>query len=241
MLCAVMSSTARALIGLAAIAAALAGCTAATDGSGTVATSPARTSPDFPSGTATTGAASSPAGSASAPSGPPKSGTHPVPSTPLKTATVHASDGRDYVIKIWAHVHNATCFDHAYGQPMIDFLIKHPCQGLDRYLGTTTVNGNPVGFAESVTGFPGTASDPYANSGAFTQLERTDGTGSIKDLFREGYRLPLGPPSVPSSEAFDVLGQDNGVTVWDAWYLRDTTPPNDPSLLQMMKDIFLQF
>ena len=125
---------------------------------------------------------------------------------------------------------DGTCFDHAYGQQMIAFLIKHPCRGLERYLGTTTVNGNPVGFAESVTGFVGTAKDPYANSNEFTRLEKADGTGSISDLLREGYRLPLGPPSVPASEAFSVLGQDNGVTVWDVWYLADTTPPNDPAL-----------
>jgi hypothetical protein len=103
------------------------------------------------------------------------------------------------------------------------------------------VDGNPVGFAESVTSFAGTASDPYVYSREFTRLENADGTGSISDLLREGYRLPAGPASVPASEAFHVLGQDNGVTVWDAWYLADTTPANDPKLIEMMEDIFLQF
>jgi hypothetical protein len=242
MLCAVTSYPGRAFVGLAVIALALAGCSSTTKGSGASAPSAsAKSSHDFPSVTGTgTIAGSSPAGSPPE-SGPPASTTHPVPSTPLKTVSVHAPSGTTYLVKIWADVKDATCFDHAFGQAIITFLIKHPCQGLERYLGTTTVHGNPVGFAESVTGFRGTAKDPYANSNEFTRLENSDGTGSINDLLREGYRLPAGPTSVPSSEAFYVLGQDNGVTVWDVWYLADTTPANDPALIQMTKDIFLQF
>jgi hypothetical protein len=243
MLCAVMSSPGPAFAGLIATAALLvAGCTSTTDGSGTPASSgSANSSHDFPSASDSGPTlASSPAGPASG-SGSPSASTHPVPSRPLKTVTVHAPSGTNYVVKIWADVKDPSCFDHAYGKPMVTFLIKHPCQGLERYLGTTAVKGNPVGFAESVTGFPGTASDPYAYSNAFTRLENADGTGSISDLLREGYRLPLGPPSVPASEAFRVISQDNGVTVWDMWYLADTTPQNDPALLQMAEDIFLQF
>jgi hypothetical protein len=243
MLCAVMSYPGRAVAALVATGAlALAGCTSTVDGTGTPAPSASGTSThDFPSGSAPgPTAGSSPAGPSSD-SGSPAPTTHPVPSTPVKTVTVHAASGTTYLVKIWAHAKHTTCFDHAYGQPMVAFLIKHPCQGLERYLGTTTVNGNQVGFAESVTGFRGTANDPYANSNAFSRLENSDGTGSISDLMREGYRLPVGPPSVPASEAFRVIGQDNGVTVWDMWYLVDTTPPNDPALLQMAEDLFLQF
>ena len=46
--------------------------------------------------------------------------------------------------------------------------------------------------------------------------------------------------SVPSSEAFNVLGQDNGVTVWDVWYLDAPTPPNTKPLIKMTQDLFLQ-
>lgn len=243
MLCAVMSSPGRAVAGLIAAAAlALAGCTSTVDGSGTAAPSSGRNSShDFPSGSAAGPTAGSSSGGPSSGSGSSSPTTHPAPSTPLKTVTVHAASGTNYVVKIWFDVKDRSCFDHAYGQPMVAFLIKHPCQGLERYLGTTTVNGNPVGFAESVTGFRGTAADPYSTTNAFTDLENSDGTGSISDLLREGYRLPLGPPAVPASEAFRVVGQDNGVTVWDMWYLADTTPPNDPSLMQMALDLFLQF
>lgn len=152
-----------------------------------------------------------------------------------------SSDGRTYPVKIWAAVKDATCFDHAYGTAMITFLTQHPCAGLERVLGTTTVDGRGVGFAESSTAFPAPASDPYRYASRFENLERADGTGSINDLLREGYRLPSGPTAVPPSEAFNVLGQDDGVTVWDAWYLDGPTPDNDKDLIQMTKDLFLQF
>lgn len=243
MLSAVTSSRARAVAGLLALSLAVAGCSSTTAGSGdTVTSATASSSPDFP-----TGVAGSPSGESSAPtrsvtsSGAPTSGDHPVPASPLKTVTVHAQENRTYVVEIWAQVHDDSCFDHAYGQQMIAFLIQHPCHGLDRYLGTTTVGGRPAAFAESVTGFSGTAKDPYVNSTEFTRLEEADGTGSINDLLREGYRLPSGPGAVPAAEAFNVLGQDNGVTVWDAWYLDGATRTNDSALVQMTKDIFLQF
>jgi hypothetical protein len=154
---------------------------------------------------------------------------------------VHATDGTTYIVKIWADVQDATCFDHAYGQQTITFLTQHPCRGLRRYLATTTVDGRPVGFAESQTGFAGTPQDPYRWSSRFMQLERADGTGSINDLMREGYRLSSGPTAVPSSEAFNVLGQDNGVSVWDVWYLDGSTPNQEPALIKMTGDLFLQF
>jgi hypothetical protein len=155
--------------------------------------------------------------------------------------TVHASDATTYVVKLWADVQTATCFDHAYGQPMIDFLTQHPCNGMTRYLGTTTVNGRPVGFAETSTGFRGTAQDPYIYAGQFRRLVETDGTGSINDLLREGYRLPSGPTQVPSPDAFNCVGQDSGVTVWDVWYLDGSTPNNAKALVKMTSDLFLQY
>jgi hypothetical protein len=219
----------------------LAACTSTTSGDGS-AEVPTRagssTTADFPIAPATSEPSvepTTPVASTSA-----TSTIHPAPQTPARTVTVHAA-AAVYVVKIWWEVEDDSCFDHAYGQQMIAFLIQHPCHGLDRYLGTTTVGGRPAAFAESVTGFSGTAKDPYVNSAEFTRLEEADGTGSINDLLREGYRLPSGPSAVPAAEAFNVLGQDNGVTVWDAWYLDGATPANDSALVQMTKDIFLQF
>jgi predicted small secreted protein len=245
MLTAVIFPRARAVILLLAASAVLAACSSTTDGSGETATSPASvsTTPDYPTGIAGTpsGTVGTPSASVPNPSSGSGSGVQPVPGSPLKTVTVHASDGAAYVVQIWADVKDGSCFDHAYGQPMITFLTQHPCRGLERFLGTTTVHGRPVGFAESVTSFSGTATDPYKTSGDFRRLVEKDGTGSISDLLREGYRLPSGPDAVPSPDAFNCLGQDNDVTVWDAWYLDGSTPDNDPALVRMTSDIFLQF
>jgi hypothetical protein len=152
-----------------------------------------------------------------------------------------AASAATYVVRIWADVADDTCFDHAYGQAMITFLTQHPCRGLQRYLATTTVHGRPVAFAESRTSFAGPPADPYVYSSKFARLEQADGTGSINDLLREGYRLPRGPTTVPPAEAFAVIGQDNGVTVWDAWYLDAPTRDGDKALIAMTKDLFLQF
>lgn len=229
-------------IGLLA-AAFLAGCASTTSGSGSVtgaASSSRSSTPDFPTGSATAGppVASTPRAEPSETSGP---ATHPVPSAPLKTITVHTAEGVTYVVKLWADVEDDTCFDHAYGSPVITFLTKHPCTGLRRVLGTTAVKGRPVGFAESATGFHSPGSDPYKWASAFIKLEEQDGTGSINDLLREGYRLPSGPTSIPSSQAFNVIGQDEGVTIWDAWYLDGPTPDNDKALIKMTVDLFLRF
>jgi hypothetical protein len=234
----------RVLGGLVAVVA-LAACSPTTSGSGSGGNSPtsaAGSSADFPA-ESLTAPASTPSVAGPTETAPPTgtSTIHPAPSAPLRTATVRAGDGTTYVIKIWADVRNDTCFDHAYGQPVVTFLTQHPCQGLQRVLGTTTVNGRPVAFAESALGFNGPPSDPYKYASEFSTLVRKDGTGNVTDLLREGYRLPHGPTSVPYPDAFNCVGQDQGVTVWDAWYLDGPTPNNDKALVRMTTDIFLQF
>ena len=229
------------VLGALAAAALVAGCASTTNGRGgaevpTSATS--STTPDFPIAPATSEPpleATTPVASTSA-----TSTIHPAPPTPVRTVTVNTHEGTVYLVKIWWDVRNRTCFDHAYGT-IVNFLTTHPCSGLERYLATTTVNGRPVAFAESATGFPGTPRNLYGEAGRFSELEQANGTGSLNDLLREGYRLPSGPTSIPPGEAFNVLGQDQGVTVWDAWYLDGATPTNDPALIKMTQDLFLQF
>ena len=46
---------------------------------------------------------------------------------------------------------------------------------------------------------------------------------------------------MPSSDAFNVLGQDAGVSVFDVWYLDGATRHNDRALVHMTQNIFLQF
>jgi len=161
---------------------------------------------------------------------------------PLRTVTVSTTiSGKTYVIKVWAERKDATCAEHAYGTPVINFLRAHACTGLDRLLATTAINGRAVGFAESRLGFVGTADAVYRTASDFRKLVTEDGTGNINDLLRDGARLPNGPTVVPSPSAFSALGQDAGVTIDELWYLAGSTPVNDPPLVQMAQDIYLQF
>jgi hypothetical protein len=226
--------------GVVAAATMVAGCASTTSGHGAaeVPTTSAPSTPDFPIAPATS---DSPVETTSAAASTSATSTiHPAPPMPARTVPVNAADGVTYLVKIWWDVKNRTCFDHAYGT-VAAFLTTHPCFGLERFLATTTVNGRPVAIAMSSTGFPGTPHNLYGETGKFIQLEEADGTGSINDLLREGYRLPNAPTSLPAGEAFNVLGQDQGVTVWDVWYLDGSTPTNDPALIKMTQDLFLQF
>ena len=199
-------------------------------------------SPTFPEPTATVSiplASSFTNATSATPTGTPVT-THLPPAQPVRVAHVDAG-GRHYDITIWFNVDNVDCADHAYGQ-VAAFLAAHPCHGLTRQLATTTVNGRAVGFNASALGIAGSdAQHPYDNASAFRALVDSDGTGNVNDLLREGYRLPSGPSAVPSPDAFRVLAQDAGVTVYDMWYLAGPTPDNDPALEQLAQDIYLQY
>lgn len=164
----------------------------------------------------------------------------PAPSTPVRTASVHAGP-TTYLIKVWAETADTECSSHAYGAPVIAYLTAHPCNSLLRLLATTTVNGRAVGLAQSGIGFTGAGPDVYKTAGDFMKLVTENGTGNINDLLREGRRLPSGPTAVPSPNAFSALGQDAGVVIDEAWYLDGATPENDPPLVKMAHDIFLQY
>ena len=165
----------------------------------------------------------------------------PAPSSPVREVHVTSTDGkRSYDVKVWWQVDSEQCADHAYGTPVVQYLTAHPCQSMVRLLATTTVAGKAVGFASSSLGFIGNAPQVYKIAGNFAALEARDGTGSVNDLLREGYRLPSGPSALPSPDAFDVESQDSGVTIVDAFFLTGPTPNNDPALVQMAKDLYLQ-
>ena len=209
------------LVAAAAAVIALAACSSTTSGQGSGGrTSTAGGTQDFPSNT-TPAPSTAPATGSTGPTG--GSTTKPVPAAPLRTATVHGSHGT-YVIKVWAQVHTATCADHAYGTPVVNYLKANPCGGLDRLLATTVVDGHRVGFAQSTLGFRGVDPQVYEVAGNFRALVTKDGTGNLDDLLPRRVPAAERPPAVPSPDAFSALSQDAGVTVVDAWYLDRVDP-----------------
>jgi hypothetical protein len=91
-----------------------------------------------------------------------------------------------------------------------------------------------------IVAFAGTPADPYAYSTQFARLENESGTGSINDLLRAGTRLPGWPASIPAAEAFQVTGEDNGLWIFDAWYLTGPTTTQAPELINLERQLFLQ-
>jgi D-serine deaminase-like pyridoxal phosphate-dependent protein len=215
----------------------LGACSSVTDGSGRHL--PA-SSGSAPSGTATSGTPTAARPSAQTSSGGARTAT-PKPTKPVRVVTVaNTNSGAAYVVTIWVQQQDATCADHAYGGPVVAYLTAHPCTGLTRILATTAVGGRQVGFAQASLGFAGQADAVYKTASDFVTLVRKDGTGNINDLLREGKRLPVGPTAVPAPDAFSALGQDAGVVIDEAWYLDGPTPDNDPPLVTMAQDLFLQ-
>lgn len=212
------------------VALCLAGCTSTTVGSGSTG-SGARTS--------TTGSSTVHSGSAEPAGG---SGTSAAPSptaVPRKRLRVTGgSPPQAYDITVWDSDDIADCSTHAYGATMIRFLGGHPCRGAHRVLATLAMNGRTVALSLISTSFVGTPDDPYATTAAFIKLEQADGTGAVNDLLREGGTLP-GAQNIPSTEAFAVLSQDTGVTVFDAWYLTGTTADQDPALVTLERNLYL--
>lgn len=197
-------------------------------------------SPTFPEPSATVSIPFSSVPAESSSSAVPSVTIHAAPAQPVRTAHVDAGS-RHYDIKIWFEERTIDCADHAFGQ-VADFLTAHPCRGLTRQLATTTVNGKAVGFNLAILSIPGSdAAHTYDNAAAFRALVDKDGTGSVNDLLREGYRLPSGPTALPSPDAFRSMVQDTGVNIYDMWYLDGPTPNNDPALEQMAQDIYLAY
>jgi hypothetical protein len=46
---------------------------------------------------------------------------------------------------------------------------------------------------------------------------------------------------VPDPSAFRAQSQDAGVTIDELWYLDGPTPVNDPALVRLAEDVYLQF
>jgi hypothetical protein len=160
---------------------------------------------------------------------------------PLRIVTVTTPDGRHYQVSVLAQDTVADCATNAYGSAVISFLKQHPCaQGATRLLFSVPVGGRTVALSVIIVEFAGTPADPYVYSTQFNRLENESGSGSINDLLRAGTRLPGWPTSIPAAEAFQVPGQDNGLWIFDAWYLTGPTTPQAPELIDLEIQLFLQ-
>lgn len=149
--------------------------------------------------------------------------------------------GTEYQVKIWVEDTQTDCAANAYGTPVITYLKAHACTSMSRVLATTMVSGRPVAIARETIEFAGDAPAVYTVASDFTTLVTKDGTGNLEDLLRAGARFPGGPAKVPTPDAFDAEGEDAAVTVVDAWWLDGPTANNAPALVNMAKDLFLQF
>jgi hypothetical protein len=201
---------------------------------------------------APSGAGTSARGGSFGEAGPPSTSSAP-PSTTTVTATAPAPDplrvvdvqllgsaGGDVEMTLWATDDLTDCAAHSHGQ-LVGYFQAHPCRGATRYLWTFQHDGRELVLSVvSIIAAPGPSDDIYKWAGKFIQLENADNTGSINTLIEDGHAIPGIATTIPSDEVFDVTGQDNGVTVFDAWYLHGATNPNDPQLKAFLEqDVFL--
>jgi hypothetical protein len=45
---------------------------------------------------------------------------------------------------------------------------------------------------------------------------------------------------MPAAEAFQVIGEDNGLWIFDGWYLTGPTTLQAPELINLERQLFLQ-
>jgi hypothetical protein len=171
----------------------------------------------------------------------PPSSTSGTASPATTVVVTGSSTGRSYTLQVWAKSTITDCGAHAYGAPLVTFFRNHPCKRATRRLLTIdSAAGRTLAISTiAVECQYGGASDPYANAGRLTTLEKAQHTGSMNDLLREGVRVPGLGTSIPKNEAFAVIGQDTVVTIFDAWYTTGATTPDDPSIVRLENDLFL--
>ena len=172
------------------------------------------------------------------------------PLRPVKTVevTTHRITGADgtYPMRLWAQDNPTDCSAHSHGQ-VVAYFRQHPCRGLSRYLWTMPYHGRTLAVAVETIEAESGPFDPtstvhleYEWANKLVNLETADGTGGINDLVMEGHRVPgFTGTVIPAQEAFDVENEDNGVVVFDAWYVNGPTTSQDPDLVELEQGLFL--
>jgi hypothetical protein len=158
-----------------------------------------------------------------------------------RTITAQASSGQTYTATIVAVDEVTPCAAYAYGTALIQYFLQHPCpEGADLRLETIPYQGRTVALSiievETAAGPP---DDLYEYADQLVRLENAPNTGGLDDILRTDARPPGWPPAIPSNEAFVVIGEDATIYIFDAWYLQGSTAPQDPTLVNLIRDIFL--
>jgi hypothetical protein len=221
---------------LAAATALLVGCSSAVGGNGSPAAGSAIIASTNSSSAPASAAATSNAASSVASSSPAASPTPELVTRITGTGTV----GGTYQMTLWAHDVIDDCGAHSYGQQIIDYFSAHPCRSATRRLWTMPLNGRTL--AVSVVSVSAQVTKVNENpdfqySQQLVDLENADGTGSVKDLLREGSRIPGAGASIPANEVFSVLAQDGLVVIMDVWYVTGATNPKDTGLMNIEADL----
>jgi hypothetical protein len=116
------------------------------------------------------------------------------------------------------------CAAHSYGL-MPAFFAKTPCSNVHRELLTTNQGGRTIVVADYVVSF-----DTAAQAAAFSVLVKTDGTGNVSDLLREGVKLSNQSLTLSPNAAFTSRQDGAHVRVAEAAYTAGATAPKDPGL-----------
>jgi hypothetical protein len=153
--------------------------------------------------------------------------------------SVVGTSGQTYAVNLWSSSTVTDCAAHSYGTKVPAFLRTHPCRSAHRVLVTVPYNGRTAVLSEVDVDIPAAGADPYKNASGLATLERADGTGGLNGLLREGVRIPGVASAIPFREAFEVYGQDTGVTIFDAWWQSGATADQDPKLVQLEMDLYL--
>jgi hypothetical protein len=153
--------------------------------------------------------------------------------------TVHGADGSPYQVEILASDRVSDCSAHSYGAPIIEYFRAHPCEGATRRLFGILIHGRVAVMSTiAVSCALGPNRDIYKWTSMLSRLERSNGTGSMNDLLREGVRVNGVPGAIPSHEAFGVFEQDTVVAIMDAWWSTGSTRDQDHTLLATEQNLF---
>jgi tRNA A-37 threonylcarbamoyl transferase component Bud32 len=158
-----------------------------------------------------------------------------------RTITAKGYSGQTYTATIVATDQVADCAANSYGTALIQYFQQHPCpDGADLRLETIPYGGRTVALSIiAVSAMVGPPDNLYEYASQLAQLENAPNTGGLDDILRTGARPAGWPPAIPSNEAFVVMGEDDSVYIFDAWYLQGATTPQDPALVNLIRDIFL--